>query len=336
MIRRTLLSFAAVSALGTGLPQLTGQDGTVHAQELQRSERAWLGVLLDVTGTIAPLTREQSTSIFVQQVEAGGPAYLGGLRPGDRIIGVSGQEISLSDWYRTVEALRPGQDLRVRVSRVVSPDGQRQEQEVVIVAGARPTTVRVAPVMERIASAQARLMRSMDSLLVVVSSGQAQGNRGAVTSFRLRIRTDQGPVDSLRVLAESLEDELVALSPPPLRSPAGPQLRRTTATTVRPRSLTPYLLSGPYVLGGARAQAVEGRLADYFGVQAGVAIMEVVRGSPAAQMGLRPGDVIVAVDGSGIATLTDLDSALTGRDRPKSMNVIRQGGLEVQLIYPNQ
>ncbi len=54
------------------------------------------------------------------------------------------------------------------------------------------------------------------------------------------------------------------------------------------------------------------QLATYFGVKQdkGVLVREVVVGSPASKAGLRAGDVIVAVDGKGVATVTELRQAL--------------------------
>ena len=54
------------------------------------------------------------------------------------------------------------------------------------------------------------------------------------------------------------------------------------------------------------------QLASYFGVKQGkgVLVREVVVGSPAEKAGLKAGDVIVAVDGKSVATVTELRQAL--------------------------
>lgn len=71
------------------------------------------------------------------------------------------------------------------------------------------------------------------------------------------------------------------------------------------------------------------QLASYFGVKQGkgVLVREVVVGSPAAKAGLKAGDVIVAVDGKGVATVTELRQALEikpGEERRKlDLTVVR-------------
>jgi predicted metalloprotease with PDZ domain len=71
------------------------------------------------------------------------------------------------------------------------------------------------------------------------------------------------------------------------------------------------------------------QLASYFGVKQGkgVLVREVVAGSAAANAGLKAGDVIVAVDGKGVATVTELRKALeikSGEEKRKlNLTVVR-------------
>jgi serine protease Do len=54
------------------------------------------------------------------------------------------------------------------------------------------------------------------------------------------------------------------------------------------------------------AEALEGQLAVYFGVKEGVLVRSVVAGSAAEKAGLKAGDVILRVDGRGVASPTDV------------------------------
>jgi len=71
------------------------------------------------------------------------------------------------------------------------------------------------------------------------------------------------------------------------------------------------------------------QLANYFGVKQGkgVLVREVVVGSPAEKAGLKAGDVIVAVDGESVATVTELRQALeikpSKEERKVNLTVVR-------------
>ena len=80
---------------------------------------------------------------------------------------------------------------------------------------------------------------------------------------------------------------------------------------------------------GISGEDLTTQLASYFGVKQGkgVLVSEVVVGSPAAQAGLKAGDVIVAVDGKGVATVAELRKALeikSGEEKRKlNLTVVR-------------
>jgi len=63
---------------------------------------------------------------------------------------------------------------------------------------------------------------------------------------------------------------------------------------------------------GIVVQPVDGQLADYFGVDAGLLVTGVTEGSPAEAAGLQAGDVITAVDGEPVAGLSALAARLRG------------------------
>lgn len=61
---------------------------------------------------------------------------------------------------------------------------------------------------------------------------------------------------------------------------------------------------------GVELEGIEGQLARYFGVHRGVLVRSVADGSPAAEAGLRAGDVIVSVKGRAVAQGGEVGRAL--------------------------
>ncbi len=75
---------------------------------------------------------------------------------------------------------------------------------------------------------------------------------------------------------------------------------------------------------GIEAEALDGQLADFFGVKEGVLVRTVSNGSAADRAGIKAGDVIVRVDDAKVATPADVSAHLRGlRGRPVSVVVVR-------------
>ena len=78
---------------------------------------------------------------------------------------------------------------------------------------------------------------------------------------------------------------------------------------------------------GIRAESVDGQLAEYFGVSAGVLVRHVEEDTVAAAAGLRAGDVITAIDGEAVDDLRALRRRLSALDPGTSfaIAVVREG-----------
>ena len=63
---------------------------------------------------------------------------------------------------------------------------------------------------------------------------------------------------------------------------------------------------------GGQQRPLPPRLANSLGRSGGVEIAQVVEDAPAARAGLRPGDLIVAVDGTPVETMSHLQRLLVG------------------------
>jgi serine protease Do len=93
-----------------------------------------------------------------------------------------------------------------------------------------------------------------------------------------------------------------------LRFPDMPQSRMTWHSTIL----------------GIEAEALDGQLAEFFGVKEGVLVRIVTKGSSADKAGIKAGDVIVRVDDAKVATPADISAHLrTLRGRPVSVVVVR-------------
>ena len=83
---------------------------------------------------------------------------------------------------------------------------------------------------------------------------------------------------------------------------------------------------------GIRAESVDGQLAEYFGVAAGVLVRHVEEETVAASAGLRAGDVITAIDGEAVGDLRALRRQVSALDAGASFDIaITRGGAEMSL-----
>jgi S1-C subfamily serine protease len=90
------------------------------------------------------------------------------------------------------------------------------------------------------------------------------------------------------------------------------------------------------IAGGSRP--LPPRAAQATGRERGVEVLTVVAGSPAAQAGLRPEDLILEVDGVGVADVGDLQRLMTGDriGRPVTVTVFRHGRVENVEALPTE
>jgi len=91
-------------------------------------------------------------------------------------------------------------------------------------------------------------------------------------------------------------------------------------------------LSGQHPLDGARVSNILPGLADEMGLDEsdGVVILSVRNGSVAQSLGFKPGDVVVDVMGQKVANVSELERAVSGRQRLWQMSV-KRGDRVLQL-----
>ena len=100
-----------------------------------------------------------------------------------------------------------------------------------------------------------------------------------------------------------------------------------TPPLVRIRPVSAGLVGRNFV-GGAQFSDLNPGLSEYFGTDRGVLVIDVLRGTPAFNAGLVPGDVVVRVGSENVGSLVALRSALEGvyaRERSAILSLVRKG-----------
>ncbi len=90
------------------------------------------------------------------------------------------------------------------------------------------------------------------------------------------------------------------------------------------------------IAGGARP--LPPVVAAALGRERGVEVVEVVPGSPADRAGVRPEDLVVAVEDAPVRGVDDLQRLLTADriDRPVALGVVREGVQRPLTLVPRE
>ena len=121
--------------IGYAIPVSTARQ--VMEQIIQKGgvTRGWIGVgVQDVTKEIAESFKLRAAGgVLITQVERGGPADKGGVKPGDVLTAINGKPVvDTIAMLNSIAALRPGEDARLRVSR------NQADSEMTVTIGRRP------------------------------------------------------------------------------------------------------------------------------------------------------------------------------------------------------
>lgn len=124
--------------IGYAIPVSTARQ--VMEQIIQKGSvtRGWVGVgVQDVGKEIAESFKLPSTNgVLITQVERGGPADKGGIKPGDVLLAVDGKPVADSTgMLNMISALQPGDNAKLKVFR------NQSETEIAVTIGKRPRPV---------------------------------------------------------------------------------------------------------------------------------------------------------------------------------------------------
>ena len=320
----------------------------------------WLGV-----GADSRLARSDGReSIVITQVEPGSPADRAGLRAGDIVVRINGEDRVMRVFRTLPFSLAAGDTVHFVVQR------EGQERPVTVIAGERPGRYRLQWVIP-VDSFRRLTIELMDSArAAAVAAGRMRELLS--DSAAERLRTVQVMIASRRwEEARALQDSLLRLQGSLLRlqdsllrlyAPTTPfvdlphgvwMLRPDTGRRRGPvdalrvaadgRSATMERRLSAFAPGvqvihalgergvaGAEFVEMNDGLAQYFGgVRDGLLTLRVAPATPAARALLQPGDVVLSVDGRPVRSVGDLRAALLrdGSDRPREirLGILRKG-----------
>lgn len=230
----------------------------------------------------------------VGRILPGSPVARAGLRTGDVILGIDGEPATAESIVEASRGAAPGDTIRMRVRR----DGA--ERDLVVVAGGP--------------------LDWDDARVIVIDADSIRAMTRRILEDARRFDDDQFDFDF------DLDPEGFRFDVDSLR---GAIRLRLDSLRVDPR-LHGIRFGRAAVPGARLADLVPGLARHFAGADAGALVLEVRAGSPAAEAGLEPGDVIVAVDGRPVRDVDGVRDAADG-DR-LDLEVVRDGGRRTLTI----
>ena len=244
----------------------------------------------------------------VETVEPGSPAERAGVEKGDEIILIDNQAVVGRDIVFT-RLLRPGNRLPLRVRR----DGDTRD--VFLLIKQRPASLdNGCPFLD------ARIMAAFGD---PISVGQLPLS-GAIVRTGPMPPTAIGPGQRVRVLRPAEAPVAVGTDPsgavtvatPSPMVPTVPLTAPSVAETPAPRNVFVFsgVSSAPVIIAGATIVRTNSDLRETFGVKTGVLVLDVARGSPAYNSGLKGGDVIISAGRVAATSPLSIQRAMEAAD----------------------
>lgn len=373
MPRRPGLAAASLMAAALTWPAPAGGQAVARPLPARASAASgWIGINLDANEVHHADGRVESR-LVIRGVVDGSPADGAGIRPGDQIVGLNGRTATFRDFSRLAARLRPGDRFRLTLlsregwSREVDLEAvARPAAELVTLP--RELVVRLDSAMQRLDSLRIRITRADGGDADVILTG-GRGTSASASSGLSRILAVSGDSTLTVVSAEgfggTLWSTLASWAPDPAAdalpdpgvgvpfsrflvldrdSTAERALLRAGGQTGELqvveamgdmegfRPLSPYIW-GQNRVAGAEVTSLNPELAGYFHVSRGLLVTDVTEGTPAGEAGIQPGDVVVQVGGTSVASPAELRRALSRPGgAPLVLRIVRRGAtLDVTL-----
>jgi len=254
--------------------------------------RGWLGI--SYSGTVdeqvhdGMVVAKHRAYPVIESVEPGSPAEAAGLEAGDTIVAYNGKDVCATS-ISMAKLLEPGARVVVRVRR----DGKTRNIPVRITR--RPARFGARPLLSTRVEVEPGVAVRVEPD-VVVSPPDAAPRAASPRRRPGRVRAPDG-------------------GPPVPPTPPAP-----------PVPMSFVFGGGTHAVAGAEVVRMNDDLRDAFGGRRGVLVIAVASGTPAAQAGLRGGDVIVRADKRSVQTPAALQRAVQrADDRTVALEVVRKG-----------
>ena len=239
----------------------------------------------------------------VETVEPGSPAERAGVTKGDEIILIGGQPVVGRDVLIT-RLQRPGSRLPIRIRR----DGDTRDVTLIVGEPLRSVD-NSCPFLD------ARIMAAFGDPFTVTTPmpplGLVRaGQRGGVVITRSPAppTPEAAPAPATRTSSGT-----VSAAPPAPMVPSVP-LPAPAQAWVRGNEQSVFTFTGtpaaPMVIAGATIIRTNADLRETFGVKSGVLVLDVARGTPAYNSGLRGGDIIVSAGRGAVTSPLSIQRAI--------------------------
>lgn len=316
-LRSALALALAAAALAAAPRAAPAQQEDAGAED----RPGWLGVGLQET-LVCPgsdvevpevVTPEDCRRAYVAEaVVEDGPAARAGVHPGDTLVAVNGRPLASRRGARALRSLRPGRPVEVLVGR---REGSRESLRVT--PAPRPpemgrltlrtplapeATMRVSPGVVLRWSRALQGVEAPEELARGISRPGLRVDRQGRVYLQgdgelVRLRGVEA--DRIRALRDSVMREMRE------------RLRQQAPATPEAPALPLEPASGLLRAAGAEFRTLEPRLAGHFeGVDRGLLVLRILPGTPAHELGLRPGDVVVEAAGRPTHRPAQLRAAL--------------------------
>ena len=312
---------AAIRQLREQIDQATQRSQVLRTQLASLCDRnakpqGYMGITF--SATMRADARASGAEVFrfdenptVETVEPGSPAERAGVTKGDEIILIDGRSVVGRDIVFN-QLLRPGARLPLRVRR----DGDTRD--VLLLIKQRPTSLDSGcPFLD------ARIMAAFGDPISIgrlPMSGaivrSAPFPPSAVAAPGARVRVAPAPDPSTPVAVATGTGVVTVMPASPL-VPSVPMPAPNAVESAPPDQRNVFVfsrMSAPMVIAGATIVRTNADLRETFGVKSGVLVLDVARGSPAYNSGLKGGDVIVSVGRVAVASPVAIQHAIERAD----------------------